>query len=656
MSDVRLSVVIVSYNVRYFLEQALQSVMRAAEGLPVEVFVVDNNSQDDSVDMVRRKFPAVHLMANDNNPGFSRANNQAIRQATGQYVLLLNPDTLVAEDTFRICLDFMDTHPNVGALGVRMLDGSGAFLPESKRGFPSPLVALSKTIGLSRLFPRSRIFNRYHLGYLAEDEMHSVDVLAGAFMWLRRSVLEEVGLLDEAFFMYGEDIDLSYRIVEAGYQNYYVPTTTIIHYKGESTKKGSLNYVKVFYQAMIIFARKHFSGGKARLFVGMLQVGIYLRAFLTIVSNLFRAGLLPLLDAALLLGGLYVLKDFWGAYHFKNPDYYGRTFMLFNAPLYTFFWLLSIYLSGGYDRTATPWRLIRGILVGTLVIAAVYGFLDQSLRSSRALIILGMAWAMAGTTGLRMLRQLARSGSLWFGLPAAKNLVVVGSKAEAERARQLLQRAEVPRRYQGVVAPQEEASPSASQLGGVGELPDLVRWFDVDEVIFCLRDLPAKAIIRLMDQMGNSLSYKILPEGSMSIIGSSSKNAAGELYTIDVRYAIATPENRRNKRLVDLLANTVLTLLLPILFWLQPKPGQFLRHWLSVWGGRKSWVGYAQPDAQLRSLPKLKEGILPPVARRNTAALRDVFNRHRLNVQYARDYQPAMDLRILLQNLRRLGA
>ncbi|MEL6867301.1 MAG: glycosyltransferase family 2 protein, partial [Bacteroidota bacterium] len=240
----KLSVIIVNYNVKYFLEQALLSVRKAAARVETEVFVVDNNSVDESVSMVREKFPEVILIANKDNPGFSIANNQAIRQSNGEYVLLLNPDTVVEEDTFEKCVAFMDAHPRAGALGVKMIDGSGAFLPESKRGFPSPLVAFYKTFGLSRLFPKSQIFNHYHLGYLDKDENHEVEVLAGAFMFLRASVLEKVGLLDETFFMYGEDIDLSYRIVKAGYKNYYFSATTIIHYKGESTKKGSLNYVR----------------------------------------------------------------------------------------------------------------------------------------------------------------------------------------------------------------------------------------------------------------------------------------------------------------------------------------------------------------------------------------------------------------------------
>ena len=286
----KLSIIIVNYNVRYFLEQALLSVRKAlappagggglSGGLVADVWVVDNNSVDDSVQMVQDKFPEVHLIANRDNVGFSTANNQAIRKSEGEYVLLLNPDTVVEEDTFEKCIAFMDAHPDAGALGVRMIDGSGKFLPESKRGFPSPWVAFCRTFGLSSFFPKSKLFNQYHLGYLNEHEIHPVDVLSGAFMLLRRSALDKAGLLDEAFFMYGEDIDLSYRIKLAGYENYYFPETTIIHYKGESTKKGSLNYVRAFYQAMIIFAQKHFTGRKARLFVAMLRVAIYLRALL----------------------------------------------------------------------------------------------------------------------------------------------------------------------------------------------------------------------------------------------------------------------------------------------------------------------------------------------------------------------------------------
>ena len=225
----KLSVVIVNYNVAYFLEQCLHSVYEAAKGIPVEIFVVDNHSVDKSLEMLRNNFPEVKVIANEENVGFAKANNQAIRIATGEYILLLNPDTIVQADTFVKTLDFMDKTPDAGALGVKMIDGQGHYLPESKRGLPLPSVAFYKIFGLSKILRKSKRFGRYHLTYLDPDEIHEVDVLPGAFMLMRKSVLDQIGLLDETFFMYGEDIDLSYRVTLGGYKNYYFPLTRIIH-------------------------------------------------------------------------------------------------------------------------------------------------------------------------------------------------------------------------------------------------------------------------------------------------------------------------------------------------------------------------------------------------------------------------------------------
>ena len=251
----KLSIIIVNYNVKYFLEQCLCSVRAAIAGMEAEVLVVDNHSADGSVEYLRPRFPEVTFIENKDNPGFAKANNQAIRISSGEYVLLLNPDTVIGEESMRSLCFFMDEHPEAGGIGVKMLDGHGAFLAESKRSFPSPWVSFCKIFGLSKLFPSSRLFARYSLPYLNKEKQHKVEVLAGAFMFLRREALDKVGLLDESFFMYGEDIDLSYRIVKGGYANYYIPER-ILHYKGESTKHGDIKYVKAFYGAMLIFYRK----------------------------------------------------------------------------------------------------------------------------------------------------------------------------------------------------------------------------------------------------------------------------------------------------------------------------------------------------------------------------------------------------------------
>lgn len=268
-----LSVIIVSYNVKYFLEQCLCSVQRAMDN-NVEVFVVDNHSTDGTVEYLRDRFAFAQFIINDENLGFAKANNLALQKATGKYVLFLNPDTIIPEDLFSQCFLFMDSHADAGAVGVRMIDGSGRFLPESKRGFPSPWVAFCKMSGLTRLFPHSKTFARYYLGHLPGQETNEVDALAGACMLVRKKVLNTIGGFDEQFFMYAEDIDLSYRIQKAGYKNYYLPQVTIVHFKGESTRKDK-KYIRLFYKAMIQFTRKHF--GKNIL----LEAAINLRAAIT---------------------------------------------------------------------------------------------------------------------------------------------------------------------------------------------------------------------------------------------------------------------------------------------------------------------------------------------------------------------------------------
>ena len=278
----QLSIIIVNYNVRNFIDLCLLSVKEAITNIQAEVFVVDNNSSDDSVEYLKEHHNWIQLIENKDNPGFSKANNQAIKKAKGKYILLLNPDTIVEENTFEDCINFMDKTPNAGGLGVKMIGADGSFQPESKRGIPTPMVSFYKMSGLAKLFPNSKCFAHYNLSYLSENEINEIEILSGAFMFLRKSVLDKIGLLDERFFMYGEDIDLSYRIIKAGFDNYYFPKTKILHFKGESTKKQNTKYIYIFYNAMILFAEKHFSSKKTKIFIWFIQLAVYLRIAISI--------------------------------------------------------------------------------------------------------------------------------------------------------------------------------------------------------------------------------------------------------------------------------------------------------------------------------------------------------------------------------------
>lgn len=287
----KLSVIIVNYNVKYYLDQCIRSVLRAFEEMntPAEIIVVDNHSADGSVDYLEQRypqklFPMVRFVRSAHNLGFARANNIAIRQSRGEYVLLLNPDTIVGEDALKASVDFMDAHEDAGAVGVRMLGAQGRRAMESRRGLPTPMVSFFKMLGFCNRWPHHRLFGKYYMGYLPWDEPCQIEVVSGAYCMLRRKALDEVGLLDEDFFMYGEDIDLSYRVLKGGYHNYYLPVD-ILHYKGESTQKSSFRYVHVFYEAMLIFFRKHYSGMTFLLSLP-IKTAIYAKALMALVGML----------------------------------------------------------------------------------------------------------------------------------------------------------------------------------------------------------------------------------------------------------------------------------------------------------------------------------------------------------------------------------
>lgn len=278
----KLSVIIVSYQVRHYLAQCLDSLQRALKDLESEVIVVDNHSSDDTVAYIRKNYSWVRVIANNHNLGFAKANNIALRLAKGEYVLFVNPDVVVAENTVKECVDVLAEHPETGALGVCMLNRDGTRALESRRGIPTPMTAFYKMSGLCKIYPKSRRFGRYYMGWLPWDVPVEIEIVSGAFTMLRTSVMREMNGYDEEYFMYGEDIDLSYRLLKAGYKNLYLPNT-ILHYKGESTHKSSFRYVHVFYEAMLIFLQKHF-GQLSVLLTIPIKLAIYVRALGALVK------------------------------------------------------------------------------------------------------------------------------------------------------------------------------------------------------------------------------------------------------------------------------------------------------------------------------------------------------------------------------------
>ena len=631
----KLSIVIVNYNVRSYLEQCLHTVQEALKGLDGEVFVVDNQSTDGSVEMVRELFPSVTLIANQDNVGFSRANNQAIRLAKGEYVLLLNPDTVVGEDVFHKVVAFMDEHPKCGGLGVKMVDGTGRFLPESKRGLPTPQVAFFKIIGLTRLFPKSRIFGRYHLGHLPENEAAPIEILSGACMFLRKKTLDEVGLLDESFFMYGEDIDLSYRITLGGYENWYLPDARIIHYKGESTKKSSVNYVFVFYNAMAIFAKKHFIQQGGGVFPWLINSSIYLSAAGAIAVRFLNRTMLPILDMLAVLAVLSmapVVPERW-------PLLSELGFNIVVAMAVS----LWLGLFGGYDRPVRPSRTMAAMVALFLSIAVVMLFTHGTYA---AIAELGIAIALIGAVMLAVRALLHVLGVSGYGMrrQERERILAIGSEDEGNDALALLWQTHYGLGWTEVISP-ERIVADPTLLGR------RIREEGIGEVVFCAKDMAWSSIIAHLEEVSSSrVELKIAQPGISCIVGPSSIESLQDLFLLD-GHTLASQQSLRVKRLFDVVVSIAVLLTFPLSVFFIAQPFDMLRKTMLVISGKMSWVGYTKVDTRMPKLPRLVQGVFDTALGKD-AAHSDDLALYRMNVMYAKDYSVREDLRIVRQGFR----
>lgn len=615
------------------------------------MFVVDNNSVDGSVSLIREKFPQVNLIANTANTGFSVANNQAMRLAKGKYILLLNPDTVVQEDTFEKTIAFMEAHPDAGGLGIKMLDGKGNFLPESKRGLPTPAVAFYKIFGLAKLFPGSKKFGQYHLTFLDKNQNHQVDVLSGAFMLMRKEALDKVGLLDETFFMYGEDIDLSYRITQGGYKNYYFAGSNIIHYKGESTKKSSVNYVIVFYKAMAIFAKKHFSQSHARTFHFLIYLAIYLRAAAAIVARFVQQLFFPAIDFALILSGLYVIKHFYEINFKFYPNLYSGELLNLFFPLYTITWMFFTYLSGGYDTPLRLGKIVRGVAAGSAFILIIYSLLPETYRFSRALILIGSFYALLVYLLTRTIYHFAKIKRFKIGgHKTSARIAIIGSEQEFNRVNDILKQTKIKADFIGFVSNESNGVKNAHYIGHFRQINEAIDVHQIHEIIFCARDISSQEIIdKMITLVTKGVEFKIAPPESLSIIGSNSIDTAGDLYVIDINN-VGRPENKRKKRMLDVCVSGILLLFFWMVVWFQQNKLNFIGNCFRVLFGLYSWVGYGK--SQRKDLPSIRPSVLTPVSPEDVSS-DEKTNKAFLN--YSKDYRIENDLRIIWNQLKYLG-
>ena len=643
------SVIIVNYNVKHFLKQCLFSVQEALQGISAEIIVIDNASTDGSKEYILPDFPEVIWLQNEDNIGYGAANNQGIAIAKGQFSLLLNPDTVVKHDSITKSVEYLRKNKDAGGLGIKMIDGSGTYLPESKRSFPSPAVAFYKLFGLSSMFPHNKTFGKYHLTYLDKNENHEVSVLSGAFFMAATAILQQIKGFDDDFFMYGEDIDLSYRLEEAGYKNHYFADSTIVHYKGESTKKGSLNYVKNFYEAMIIFAKKHYPAKKRNLFTSIMQVAIWMRAFITVMASFAKAIGLLLFDAILAYLLIHVFKELWLIFK-TDVRAYKDSIYLINFPLYVVLGLFTMFFSGGYDRPYRLSKIVRGGIYTIIVISIAYAFLPSLHRFSRAMIVLSSLAITVVMIANRMIIQYFRHGSFSFYRSMKRQFLVVGDEDSLLIKEQLLPESSF-YSFLGMVNSTHTNHPE--QVGTVSQLPDMIKLLKPTDIIVDTKAVDYTTFVHLVDQVASKrLKIHSTYDGGETIISSHDSNLSGDIYERGYQFKINRTNERRKKRIFDMVVSTFLLIFSPILVWFQKNPGQYLQHAFLVLFGKKTWIGYA--NGSIEGLPVLKPGVLSTHGLKQNKYHKPEVELQ-LNKRYAKHYSVYEDWDILLANWNRLG-
>ncbi|MGQ9664027.1 MAG: glycosyltransferase [bacterium] len=552
-----ISVVIVNYNVKHFLEQCLMAVERARHNLKTEIIVVDNASVDGSQSMVKKKFPQVQLIENHKNLGFGKANNQAMKIARGKYIFILNPDTLIQEDTLLVLKNFLDEHPEVSMVGCKLINPDGTFQVASRRSIPTPWVAFTKIVGLSRIFPKSKIFGRYNLTYLSPELESEVDVLSGSLMMVRKDILAKVGYFDEDYFMYGEDIDLCYRIKKAGGKIYYTPKTKAIHYKGESTKKGEFSYITNFYTSMLIFIDKHFKNYYSAFVKFVLVLGIYLRAIIAFLFSFFKNISAALIDLMLIMLCIFAAIKIW------LPHYPLSRFSII-FPVYTVIWLFSTYLSGSYHPRGEYHikQIIIGVLVGFLINSTFTYFFKQ-FAYSRVVVLIASGLITFILSSWRLIYRWLGPQSVKHPLSKLRRTIIVGAGKEGLRIlKKLRARPDIPYEVCGFVDFEEKnigkEIDGTEVLATIENIREVIKVQKIDDVIFSSDRLSNKQILEtISNACDTGVNFRIVPHKLEYIIAKSSVDEIDSLPLLDF-VSSYDPIDLMAKRLFDIIAALIL--------------------------------------------------------------------------------------------------
>lgn len=547
-----ITVIIVNYKVKEYIANLLNSIDKAKSGYQLQIIVVDNDSGDDSISFLKDRFPDVEYIENGTNLGFGKANNQAIRKAHGKYTLIINPDTLVSEDTFSVLVDHMNNNPECGAAGCKILNPDGTFAPESRRSVPTIWTAFSKVMGLNFLFPKSKLFGQYYLSWLDEDEPSRVPVLSGSFMFWRTEVLNKLKGFDEIFFMYGEDIDICYRVQETGFHIDYVPGTSIIHYKGESTKKGNLKYIKIFNNALFLFFEKHHSYKYSFFFKVFIYISIWLKTFISFAfTNLKSIGSiasdLVLLNTSVVLGFLIRFKFSYEVFS--------------NIQSLKFLWInllasiIYVFVGGMLDLFRSKKDSISNHLkaiVASYTGVAVITFFVRDYAFSRLALIFGLVVALVLMLVFKLIQinRLSSESKVTGRLKRTKIFVVGDEDETSEIKTKIHSRPDWNYEVVGTVAVHEKHEVA---IGTISQLQDLLNAYEVDQVFFVLKSISYKEmLLQISILQANKVVFKLIPDSMDFILGKSNVEYLESIPLVEVGLAYSKGTNKFLKRTMDI--------------------------------------------------------------------------------------------------------
>jgi len=595
-----LSIIIVNYNVKEFLQNLLQSIEKASSNISKEIIIIDNASDDGSVDVIKEKFPSIKLIQNKDNIGFGRANNQGLSIAKGKYILFINPDCIVSEDTFDKMISFFELHLDCGLAGCKILNSDGSLQLACRRSFPGPWTSFTKVTGLSSLFPNSKIFARYNLTYLDESQVYEVDAVSGSFMMVRREAYEKIGGFDEQFFMYGEDLDLCYRIQKAGFKVYYVPDTQIIHYKGESTKRSNLDETKLFYDAMHKFVKKHLSSFP--LVEIILRTAIGFRKLFAFLGKRKLALFTALADFIFFDFTLFIAEKVYKNYTAWvgfDPHAY---LVIYTIP--AFIHIIVSTLSGVYRKdVVSVLRNIGAMFISFLILTSATFFFKQ-YAFSRAVVLITFVLFFIITTLYRVALKLFYRVGIKLDGTLNRRTVVIGTDSDAISIAEKLkiQKSDV-HSFIGLIG--KTSSEVGKEVNGYNVVGSIINIKNViseekiNEVIFSSEELSYAEMMSIVSASKNDgVDFKIVGSDMNFVVGKSSVSMLDDIPLVEVSYNISSTSVRTLKIIFDYcLSVLVLFSLYPFIYLstkLSKKQTDFRKLVLdvpSVLSGKKSFVG-----------------------------------------------------------------